>query len=62
MVAGSEKRALWLNKDVKEAIPPNKDAFKAVLQNRSSFDLQSRYSDVQKTAAQAVKMSKQHYW
>ena len=45
MAAGSEKRTSWWNQDVKEAIRAKKDAFKALLQNRSSSDLQSRYSE-----------------
>ena len=56
---GSEKSILWWNQDVKEAIRAKKDAFKALLQNRSSSDLQSRYSEARKTAAQSVKMSKE---
>ena len=34
------------------------DAFKDLLQNKSSFDLEFRYSKARKVAAQAVKMSK----
>ena len=33
---------------------------KALLQNRSSFDLQSRYSEARKVATQVVKMSKEY--
>ena len=60
MAAGSEKRTPWWNQDVKEAIRAKKDAFKVLLQNKSFSDLQSRYSEVQKAAAQAVKISKEH--
>ena len=59
MAVGSEKRTPWWNQDVKETIQAKKDAFKALLQNRSSSDLQSRYSELRKSAAQAVKMSKE---
>ena len=60
MAANTEKRTPWWNQDVKEAIRAKKDAFKASLQNRSSSDLQSRYSEARKAAAQVVKMSKEH--
>ena len=62
MVAGSEKRTPWWNQDVKKAIRTKKDAFKVFWQNRSSSDLQSWYSEAQKAAAQAVKMSKERFW
>ena len=62
MAAGREKRTPWWNQDIKEAIRAKKDAFKALLQNRSSSDLQSRYSEVQKSAAEAVKTSKERSW
>ena len=55
MAAGTEKRVLWWNQDVEEAIRAKKDAFKALLQNRSLSNLQSRYSEPQKAAALAVK-------
>ena len=60
--AGSEKRTPWWNQDVKEAIRAKKDAFNVLLQSRSSCDLQWWYSEEQKVAAQAVKMSKQCSW
>jgi len=61
-VAGdSEKRTPWWNQDVKEPIRAKKDAFKALLQNRSS-DLQSRYTEAQTAAALAVKNSKEKLW
>ena len=57
-VAGDgEKRTPWWNQEVKEAIRAKKDAFKAWLQNRSSSDLQSRYTEARKTATSAVKKS-----
>ena len=59
MAVGSEKRTPWWNQVVKEASRAKKNAFKALLQNRSSFDLQSRYSEARKAAAQIVKMSKE---
>ena len=50
-VAGdSEKRTPSWNQEVKEAIRAKKDAFKALLQDRSSSDLQSRYTKVRKVA------------
>ena len=52
----------WWNQDVKDAIRAVKDAFKTLLQNRSSSDLQFRYSEARKGAAQAVKMSKERSW
>ena len=61
MARGSEKRTPWWNKDV-TVIRAKKDAFKALLQNRSLPDLQSRYSEMRKVAAQVVKMSKEYYW
>ena len=47
---------------LKEAIRAKKDALKALLQSRSSSDLQFRYSEARKSAAQAVKMSKERSW
>ena len=62
MASGSEKRALWWNQDVKEAIRAKKNAFEALLQNRSSSDLQSRYTEARKAAVLAVKMSEKRFW
>ena len=45
VAADSEKRTPWWNQEVKEAIRAKKDAFKALLQDRSSSSLQSRYTD-----------------
>ena len=59
MAAGSEKRTPWWNQNVKEAIRAKKDAFKTLLQNRSSSDLPSQYSEEPKAEVLAVKMSKQ---
>ena len=62
-VAGdSEKRTPWWNQDVKEAIRAKKDAFKAWLQDRSSSDLQSRYTEARKAATSAVKKFKEKSW
>ena len=58
----SEKRTPWWNQEVKEAIRAKKDAFKAWLRDRSSSDLQSRYTEVQKAATSAVKKSKEKSW
>ena len=62
MAGGSEEKTSWWNQDVKEAIRAKKDAFKALIQNRSSSDLQFWCSEAQKSAAQAVKMSKERTW
>ena len=62
VTAGSEKRTRWWNQDVNEAIRAKKDAFKALLQNRASSPLQSRYFEARKAAAQTVKMSKARSW
>ena len=59
MVRVSQKTTPWWNQDVKEAIPAKKDALKALLQNRSSSDLQFRYSKMRKATAQVVEMSKE---
>ena len=58
MARGSEKRTRKWNRDGKKAIPAKKDKFKALLQNRSSSDLQLRYSEARKVTAQAVKCPK----
>ena len=59
-VAGdSEKRTPWWNEEVKEAIRAKKDAFKTWLQDRSSSDLQFRYTEARKAATSAVKKSKE---
>ena len=50
MAGDSEKTTPWRNQEVKEAIQAKKDAFKAWLQDRSSSDLQSRYTEAQKAA------------
>ena len=58
-VAGdSEKRTPWRNQEVKEAIRATKDAFKTLLQDRSSSDLQSRYTEAQKAATSVVRNQK----
>ena len=62
MARGREKRTPRWNQDVKKAIRAKKDTFKALLQNRSSSNLQSRYSEARKAAAQAVKMFKECSW
>ena len=62
-VAGdSEKRTPWWNQEVKKAILAKKDAFKAWLQNKSSSDLQSRYTEARKAATLAVKKSNAKSW
>ena len=40
----SEKRIPWRSQEVKEAIQTKKDTFKALLQDRSSSNLQPRYN------------------
>ena len=62
MAGDSEKRTPWWNQEIKEAIRAKKDAFKALLQNRSSSDLQSRYSEARKTATVTVKKSTEKSW
>ena len=62
MAGDSEKKTPWWNQEVKEAIRANKDAFKALLQNRSSSDLQSRYTEARKAATSIVKKSKVKSW
>ena len=62
MAGDSEKRTPWWNQEVKETIRAKKDAFKAWLQDRSSSDLQSRYTEARKAATLAVKKSKEKSW
>ena len=62
MAGNSEKRTPWWNLEVKEAIRAKKDAFKAWLHDRSSSDLQSRYTEARKAATSAVKKSKEKSW
>ena len=62
MAGDSEKRTPWWNQEVKEAIRAKKDAFKAWLQDRSSSNLQSRYTEARKAATSAVKKSKEKSW
>ena len=56
---GSDKRTVWGNQEVKEAILPKKAAFKTWLTNKSSEQLRLRYSAARKTAATIVKQSKE---
>ena len=61
-VAGdSEKRTRWWSQEVKKAIRAKKDAFKALLQDRSSSDLLYRYIEAQKAATSAVKKSQKSW-
>ena len=53
---GSEKRTVWWNQEVKEAIRAKKTAFRACLTNKSSEQLQLRYFAARKTAANIVKV------
>ena len=62
MAASRERRTHWLNQDVKKAIRTRKDVFKALLQNRSSSGLKSRYSEARKAGALAVKLFKERSW
>ena len=62
MAGDREKRTPWWNQEVKEAIRAKKDALKALLQNRLSSDLQSRYTEARKAATSAVKKSKEKSW
>ena len=62
-VAGdSEKRTLYWNQVVKKAIRAKKDAFKVLLYDRSSSDLQFRSTEARKVATSAVKKSKEKSW
>ena len=56
------RKAPWWNQEVKEAIRAKKDAFKVLLQDRLSSDLQSRYTEARKAATSAVKKSKEKSW
>ena len=51
----SEKKTPWWYQEVKEAIRAKKNAFKAWLQDRSSSDLQFRYTEARKAATLAEK-------
>ena len=53
----SENGLEW-NQKVKDAFRAKKDAFKALLKDESSCDLQSRYTEARKAATSAVKKSK----
>ena len=59
---GSEKKTVWWNQEFKEAICAKKTAFRAWLTNKSSKQLQLRYSVACKTAATIVKQSKEKSW
>ena len=58
----SEKRTLWRNQEVKEAIRAKKVAYKAWLANKSSAKLRSLYSEARKAAATKVKLSEERAW
>ena len=58
VASDSDKRTPWWNQEVKEAIRAKKDAFNAWLHDRSSSDLQSRYTEARKVETLAVKKSK----
>ena len=62
MAGDSEKRTPWRNQEFKEDIRAKKDAFKALLQDRSSSDLQFRYTDARKAATLTEKKSKEKSW
>ena len=53
----AEFGSLDTQKQAKEAIRAKKDAFKVSLQDRSSSDLQPRYTEAPKAATSAVKKS-----
>ena len=59
---GGKKRIAWWNQKVREAIRAKKTAFKTWLSNKSSEQLQLRYSATRKTAATIVKQSKEKSW
>ena len=56
------KEHLGGTKEIKEAIRAKKDAFKAWQQDRSSSELQSRYTEARKAATLAVKKSTEKSW
>ena len=62
VASDSENRTPWWNQKGKQAIRAKKDVFKALLQNRSSFDLQSRYTKARKSATSAKNKSKEKSW
>ena len=62
MASNSEKRTSWWNEEVKEAIGAKKDAFKTLLQDRSTSDFQSRCTKARKAATSAVKKFKEKLW
>ena len=57
---GSEKKTAWWNQKVKETIRAKKTAFRAWLTNKSSEQLQLRYSAARKTAVTIAKQSKEN--
>ena len=59
---GSEKRTVWWNQEVKEAIRAKKTAFRACFTNKSSEQLRLQYTAACKTAATIVKQSKEKSW
>ena len=61
MAGDCKKRTSWWNQEVKGAIRAKKNAFKAWLQDRSSSDLLSRYTEARKAATLAVKKSKKSW-
>jgi len=54
VVGDREKRTPWGTRMLKKLFEQIKAAFKALLQNMSSSDLQSRYTEARKAAALAV--------
>ena len=59
---GSEKRTVWWNQEVKEAIRAKKTAFRTWLTNKSSEQLRLRYSAALKTAATIAKQPREKLW
>ena len=62
MAGDSKKRTPWWNLEIKEAIRAKKDAIKALLQDRSSSDLQSWYNEARKATSSTVKKSLEKSW
>ena len=62
VTGNSYKRKPQWDQEVKEAIRVKKDAFKTLLQDRQSSDLQPRYNEPRKAATSAVKKSKEKSW
>ena len=59
---GGTKGTAWWNQEIKKSICVKKTAFRAWLTNKSSEQLQLRYTTARKTAATIVKLCKEKSW